>query len=74
MTNEQTNAALDSVRKHLNSMLEKLEGMKREQEEDLKTVVGAEREKTQMALEQTKKLIEEIKTSQSKIEIVLRGL
>jgi hypothetical protein len=72
MTNEETRDAIEKVRKRLHSMLDKLEKMKREQEEDLKTVTDAERARTEVALAQTQKLIEEIKTSQANIEAVLK--
>jgi hypothetical protein len=53
-------------------MLDKLENMEKEQEDDLKTITGEERQQTIIALEQTKKLIEEIKKSQINIESVLK--
>ena len=73
MTNEETNKALDSVRRHLHAMLEKLELLRTDQEEDLKTITGPERKQTETSLAQTEKLIDEIKKSQSNIEAVLKG-
>ena len=73
MTNEETNKALDSVRRHLTAMLEKLELLQAEQEEDLKTITGTERVMTETSLAQTKKLIDEIKKSHANIEAVLKS-
>jgi hypothetical protein len=73
MTDEQTQHALNTVRKHLGSMLEKLEAMKAEQEQDLKSLAGADRQPTELALAQTLKLIDEIAKSQANIEAVLLG-
>ncbi len=73
MTPDENNKALDSVRKHLRAMLDKLEGMKKEQEEDMKTLTGEERQRTSVALGQTQKLIDEIKKSEINLESVLKG-
>jgi hypothetical protein len=73
MTPDETNNAIDSVRKHLRSMLDKLEDMQKEQEEDMKTLTGEERQRTSVALEQTKKLIDEIEKSQINLEGILKG-
>jgi tyrosine-protein phosphatase YwqE len=73
MTPDENNKALDAVRKHLRSMLDKLESMEKEQEEDLKTISGEELKRTAASLEQTKKLIDEIKKSQANLESVLKG-
>jgi hypothetical protein len=74
MTPDENNKALDSVRKHLRAMLDKLEDMKKEQEEDMKTLTGEERQRTSVALEQTQKLIDEIKKSEINLERVLKGM
>ena len=73
MSDDRNEKAIESVRKHLSAMLEKLENMKSEQEEDLKTIVGSEKEQTELALAQTIKLIEELKKSQTSIEAALRS-
>jgi hypothetical protein len=73
MTPDESNKAIDSVAKHLRSILDKLESLQKEQEEDLKTITGEERQRTAVALEQTKKLIDEIKSSQANLESVLKG-
>jgi hypothetical protein len=73
MTNEQTNQALSSVRKHLTAMLQKLEDIKAEQEEDLKSLTGPARVATETSLAQTQKLIDEIEKSKANIEAELMG-
>jgi hypothetical protein len=73
MTPDENSKALDSVRKHLRSMLDKLEDMQKEQEADMKTLTGEEQRRTAVALEQTKKLIDEIKKSGTNLESVLKG-
>lgn len=74
MTNEETNKALDSVQKHLQSMLEKLESIKVEQEEDLKTASGPARQQTEISLLQTKALINEITNSKANLEAMLKRM
>lgn len=74
MTNEETNKALDSVQKHLQSMLDKLESIKAEQEEDLKTASGATIQQTELSLLQTKALIEEITNSKLNLEAMLKRM
>lgn len=74
MTNEETNKALDSVQKHLQSMLDKLESIKAEQEEDLRTASGATLQQTELSLLQTKALIEEITNSKLNLEAMLKRM
>jgi hypothetical protein len=73
MTDDQSNKAIEAVRKHFRSMLEKLETMKAEQEEDLLSASGTDKIMTEAALDKTKKLIDEINRSQVNIEMVLKS-
>lgn len=74
MTNEETNKALDAVRKHLQSMLDKLGSIKLEQEEDLKIASGATLQQTELALKQTQALIDEITNSKVNLEAMLQRM
>jgi hypothetical protein len=72
MTNEQTDKAIEAVRKHFNSMLGKLEKMKVEQEQDLCEATDNEKRIAEASLQKTNQLIEEIKRSQIDMERVLK--
>jgi hypothetical protein len=73
MTNEQTEKAIEAVRKHFNSMLEKLEKMKVEQEQDLREASHNEKRTAEASLEKTRQLIDEVKKSQLNMERVLKS-
>jgi len=72
MTDENSDKALAAVQKHMRSMLDKLERMEADQEDDLKNSSPKERERAQVALEQTRKLITEIRVSLQNLEAMIR--